>query len=81
MRKSSTPPANASPDTTLGKSLHQVNPLIAYEKWDEDTAANVRGALSFIASAIEGGIEINQEEREGVGRLILCCVAAMEVTA
>ena len=68
--------------TTSSPCLSAINPLIAYETWDEDTAANVRGALTFIADAInnQGGNAMTQEMAEGASRLILCCVAAMEVT-
>ncbi len=69
--------------TTSLLNLPSVNPLIASEKWDEDTASNVRGALEFIADAISninqsGGL--NESTAYGASRLILCCVAAMEVT-
>ncbi len=58
-----------------------LNPLIAYEIGDEETVINVRGALTFIADALNsmGGNNLPQESAEGVSRLILCCVAALEV--
>lgn len=67
---------------TTTPSLSAINPLIAYETWDEDTATNVRGALTFIADALNntGGNVISQEAAEGASKLIMCCVAAMEVT-
>ena len=68
--------------TTESPSLSAINPLIAYDTWDEDTAANVRGALSFIADALSGmgSGTISDETAWGASRLIMCCVAAMEVT-
>lgn len=68
--------------TTHPPSLSAINPLIAYEEWDVDTAANVRGALTFIADALsnQGGNPMTQEVAEGASRLIMCCVAAMGVT-
>lgn len=67
---------------TKALSPSYVNPLIANETWDEDTAANVRGALGFIADALAGmgAGTISDETAYGASRLILCCVAAMEVT-
>ena len=67
---------------TTTPSLSATNPLIAYETWDEDTAFNVRGALGFIADALAEmpTSMLNKETAHGVSRLILCCVAAMEVT-
>lgn len=72
----------AKQTTTATPSLSDINPLIAYEEWDVDTAANVRGALGFIADALAGmgDGKISDETAYGASRLILCCVAAMEVT-
>lgn len=66
--------------TTKAPSLFAINPLIAYEIGDEETVTNVRGALTFIADALNsmGGNNLPQESAEGVSRLILCCVAALE---
>lgn len=68
--------------TAQAPSLSAINPLIAYDSWDEDTAANVRGALGFIADALAGmgDGKISDETAYGASRLIMCCVAAMEVT-
>lgn len=73
---------NAKKTSTELPSLSTINPLIAYKEWDEDTAANVRGALGFIADALAsmGDGKISDETAYGASRLILCCVAAMEVT-
>lgn len=69
--------------TTPAPALSDINPLITYEEWDADTAANVRGALGFIADALAGmgDGKISDETAYGASRLILCCVAAMEVTS
>ncbi len=66
--------------TAQAPSLSDINPLIAYEIGDEETIINVRGALTFIADALNnmGGNNFPQESAEGVSRLILCCVAALE---
>jgi hypothetical protein len=42
----------------------------------------VRGALTFIADALNstGGNAMPKEVAEGAAKLIMCCVAAMEVT-
>ncbi|MER2539929.1 MAG: hypothetical protein ABTQ26_11875 [Azonexus sp.] len=67
---------------TTTPSLSAINPLIAYETWDEDTATNVRGALGFIADALAEmpPSMLNKETTYGASRLIMCCIAAMEVT-
>lgn len=67
--------------TTEIQSLSMINPLIEGSEWNEDTAANVRGALGFIADALAGmgPGKISDETAYGASRLILCCVAAMEV--
>lgn len=67
--------------TTKATRPSDINPLIAYEIGDEETVTNVRGALTFIADALNnmGGNNLPQESAEGVSRLILCCVAALEV--
>lgn len=71
-----------SKKNTKNPSLPEINPLIAHETWDEDTAANVRGALTFIADALEhtAGNVVSRETAEGASRLIMCCIAAMVVT-
>lgn len=68
-------------NTTETMKLRAINPLIADDSWDEDTAANVRGALGFIADALTkiGPSMLTKETAHGVGSLIYCCVAAMEV--
>ena len=69
---------------TTTPNLSAINPLIDCDTWDEDTAANVRGALLFLADAIPA-IEIHgggfdRETANGFCKLIKVCVAAMEVT-
>ena len=68
--------------TAEAPSLSAINPLIADSTWDEDTASNVRGALGFIADALAeiNPSMLNKETAYGASRLIMCCVAAMEVT-
>lgn len=69
---------------TTAPSLTAINPLISTDgEWDEDTASTVRGALEFIADALgsinqSGGL--TDETAYGASKLIMCCVAAMEVT-
>lgn len=67
---------------TTTPSLSAINPLIAYETWDEDTATNVRGAPGFIGDALSEmpPSMLNKETTYGASRLIMCCIAAMEVT-
>jgi len=59
-----------------------INPLIACGDDPDETSANVRGALTFIADALNklGGSCLPNEAAEGASLLILCCVAALEVT-
>lgn len=73
---------SAKQTTAPAPSLSAINPLIAYEEWDVDTAANVRGALCFIADALAemNPSMLSKETAYGASRLIMCCVAAMEVT-
>lgn len=62
-------------------ALHVVNPLIGNESWDEDTGANVQNELAFIAHGLNTGSNtLSHETAEGASHLILCCVAAIEVT-
>ena len=68
---------------TTAPSLPEINPLISTgETWDADTAFNVRSALGFIADALAEmpPSMLNKETTYGVSRLIMCCIAAMEVT-
>lgn len=70
--------------TTEAPLLSAINPLIAYDEWDEDTAANVRDTLSFLADAIPAvvvaGGGFNKETANGVRMILEGCVAAMRVT-
>lgn len=66
--------------TVEGSSLSDINPLISDNEWSEDTASTVRGALEFIADALPAISGLNDRTAHGVSRLIMCCVAAMEVT-
>ena len=68
--------------TTQTASLSAINPLIAHNEWSEDTASNIRDALSFLADAIPAvaaGTGFNKHTANGVGLILEGCVAAMEV--
>ena len=68
--------------TTETASLSAINPLIAHNEWSEDTASNIRDALSFLADAIPAvaaGTGFNKHTANGVGLILEGCVAAMKV--
>ena len=69
--------------TSQMPTLSAINPLIAHDEWSEDTASNIRDALSFLADAIPAvaaGVGFNKHTANGVGLILEGCVAAMEVT-
>lgn len=69
--------------TAPERDLESLNPLIAGDCWNPDTAHNVRCAIEFMADAIpsiqhHGGF--SRESATGCALLLRACVAAMEVT-
>lgn len=61
-------------------SLSEINPLIEGGEWNTDTAANVAGALAWIADASERMQTVTKEQAYGLRCLLHCCASAINQT-